>query len=357
MLARAPLDLRRDRWWLVLVCILLLPGFPSQLAGQISPVVDLPGQRSAIRTMILDGRVQPALDKIQSLRQQHSSDPGLALLEGEAFYAIGLLERAVDAFRNGLELDPEMKGKLFNLGRALQDLGRDREALQVFASMQQRPETSLQIRGLFGAALSHQNLGESLKAKNLYRQALDADPDFDRARYRLALLIIDEQPQEALQMLDAVLARDPLHHGSAYNRALALRNLGRVEDARQAMLRYQTILEGRSRIAMLKERWATDPANIDLMMELGRTHDQLGALSEALRWFGKAAGAHPGDPRPPLATIRTLLAAGRVVQARQLVSHLQGSAVASRAQALIEEFEDPPAPPSPVPPNPPSQDR
>lgn len=336
MLARALLDLRRDRWWLVLVCILLLPAFPSPLAGQVIPDVDLPGERTAIRAMILDGRVQPALDTIQSLRQQHSSDPGLALLEAEAFYAIGLLERAVDAFRNGLQLDPEMKGKLFNLGRALQDLGRDREALQVFASMQQRPETSLQIRGLFGAALSHQNLGEPLKAKKLYRQALDADPEFDRARYRLALLIIDEQPQEALQMLDAVLARDPLHHGSAYNRALALRNLGRSAQARLAMEHYRGVLEGRARISQLKERWAQDPADLKLILELGRLHRQLGAISQALNWYTRAGLLAPTDPRPPVEAVRTLLMAGRTAEATILANSLRGTEAADAAQELIE---------------------
>jgi tetratricopeptide (TPR) repeat protein len=336
MLARAILDLRRDRWWLLLLCSLLLPAFPSQLEGQVPPDVDLPGERTAIRTMILDGRVQPALDRIQRLRQQHSRDSGLALLEAEAFYAIGLLEQAVEAFRGGLQLDPEMKGKLFNLGRALQDLGRDREALQVFASMQQRPETSLQTRGLFGAALSHQNLGESLKAKQLYRQALAAEPDFDRARYRLALLILDDQPQEALEMLDGVLARDPLHHGSAYNRALALRNLGRSKQARLAMQHYRSVLEGRARISQLKERWAQSPTDVTLILELGRLHRQLGAISQALNWYTRAGALAPTDPRPAVEAVRTLLMAGRRTEALKLASSLRGSTAAAAARALIE---------------------
>ena len=348
---------RCRRCVLTLLCMLMLATPQPAMAGESPLVIDLPTVRKQLRSQILEGRAQPALQRILALRKEHADDAWLALLEGEAYYATERFELAVDAFRNGLELDPAKRGQLFNLGRALQQLGRDREALVEFERMQQRSEAAHRTRGHFGAGLSWQSLGDIEQAMGLYQQALKLDPRFDRARYRLALLLLPAKPQEALSMLEQIIERDPLHHGGAYNRALALRNLGRVEDARQAMLRYQTILEGRSRIAMLKERWATDPANIDLMMELGRTHDQLGALSEALRWFGKAAGAHPGDPRPPLATIRTLLAAGRVVQARQLVSHLQGSDVASRAQALIEEFEDPPAPPSPVPPNPPSQDR
>ena len=343
---------------LALLCMLMLAMPQPAMAGEDPLVSDLPTVRKQLRALILEGRAQPALQRIIALRKEHGDDGGLALLEGEAYYATDRFELAVEAFRNGLEIDPAKHGQLFNLGRALQQLGRDREALVEFEQMQQRPEAAHRTRGHFGAGLSWQSLGDIEQAMGLYQQALTLDPRFDRARYRLALLLLPAKPQEALSMLEQIIERDPLHHCGAYNRALALRNLGRVEDARQAMLRYQTILEGRSRIAMLKERWATEPSNFDLMMELGRTHGQLGALSEALRWFGKAGGERPEDPRPPLATIQTLLAAGKVAQARVLVGRLQGSEVASRAQALLEEFDARPVPSPPAPPPaPPSQDR
>lgn len=326
-----------------LLCMALLGFQPSLLAdplqdrpGQLQQI-DLTSERNALREMIIEGRAQAALDQIESLRKIHTSDAGLIFLQGEALYALERLEEAVSAFQDGLKLDPSKKGKLFNYGRALQTLGKDEEALLVFNRMQTRPEVSFQIRGLFGAGLSKQNLGNDQTAITLYRQSLKLDPSFDRARYRLAILLMRNQPSQALSMLDAILSRDPLHHGSAYNRALALRNLKRSDEARVAMDHYRKILAGRSRIALLRERWALDTQNLEIILELGRVHRELRAFSEALRWYSRGGLAAPGDPRPGTESVRTLLLAGKRAEAGELVNRLQGTAAAKPAQALLKD--------------------
>ena len=154
---------------------------PQALAGESPLVIDLPTVRKQLRSQILEGRAQPALQRILALRKEHADDAGLALLEGEAYYATERFELAVDAFRNGLELDPAKRGQLFNLGRALQQLGRDREALVEFERMQQRSEAAHRTRGHFGAGLSWQSLGDIEQALCPYQLALKLDPRFCRA--------------------------------------------------------------------------------------------------------------------------------------------------------------------------------
>ena len=178
-------------------------------------------------------------------------------------------------------------------------------------------------------ALTPVALAEGMQiARNLFEQSLQLDPTFDRARYRLALLFLDDDPARSLSMLEAILARDPLHHGSAYNRALALRNLDRNEQAKQAMAHYRKILDGRSRISLLRERWAVAPLDLELMLELGRVHRDLGAIAEALRWYSRAGLSTQTDPRPAVESVRTLLAAGKRTEATELVRRLRGTAAA-----------------------------
>ncbi len=306
--------------------------------------VDLASERKALREMIIEGRAQSALAIIESLQANQPPDAGMVFLKGEAYYALERMPEAVAAFQAGLKLDPTKQGKLFNLGRALQALGLDEEALQVFERMQKRPEIAFQTRGLFGAGLSKQNLGDDRASISLYRRSLQLDPGFDRARYRLALLLLQDQPDQALAMFDQILTRDPLHHGSAYNRALALRNLKRTEEAREAMKRYRKVLDGRSRIALLRERWAVDPQNLELILELGHVHRELEAFGEALTWYSRGGLAAPDDPRCGVESVRTLLQAGRSADAVQLVQRLQGTPAAAAARALIPQQPAPQEP-------------
>ena len=100
--ALRPTALLDTRWTMALLCLLLL-GTPQQaMAGEGPQVVDLPTVRKQLRSQILEGRAQPALQRILALRKEHADDAGLALLEGEAYYATERFELAVDAFRNGL---------------------------------------------------------------------------------------------------------------------------------------------------------------------------------------------------------------------------------------------------------------
>jgi hypothetical protein len=101
------------------------------------------------------------------------------------------------------------------------------------------------------------------------------------------------------------------------------------------MQHYRSVLEGRARISQLKERWAQSPTDLTLILELGRLHRQLGAISQALNWYARAGSLAPTDPRPAVESVRTLLGAGRRTEALKLASSLRGTAAADAARALI----------------------
>jgi tetratricopeptide (TPR) repeat protein len=66
-------------------------------------------------------------------------------------------------------------------------------------------------------------------------RTLDRAPSSsDVAADRGALLLLDGKPKEALAALDAVLAQSPKHPQALFNRALALRDLGRTRESAEA---------------------------------------------------------------------------------------------------------------------------
>jgi tetratricopeptide (TPR) repeat protein len=304
---------------------------------------ELPKERIRLRSWIIEGRAIAALPDLNSYLALFPENGALYLLKGEALYSLERFEESAIAFSRGVELDPGKLGELFNYGRCLQSLDRYKEALEVFLSMQSRSDKSLQVRGYFGEGLSRQSLGNIEEAKRLYQKALTLNPSFDRARYRLALILLDDSPDEALSMLNRVLISDPLHHGGAYNKALALRNLQRMDDAQKALARYQQILAGRSRIALLKERWAMTPHETSILLELGRVYRSLGVTGESLRWFARAGGLAPNDPEPAIETLRTLILAQRRAEALQLVQRLKSTTLYAAAKDQIEDLLKPPA--------------
>lgn len=313
---------------------------PAPISADTIPMIplkELPSERIRLRQWIAEGRAIMALPYLNSYLQQYPNNAALLLLKGEACFALERYETAVESFSQGVKIEPAKLGELFNYGRALQNLDRHDEALSVFQSMQARKEIPFQIRGLFGEGLTLQAQQKTKEARLKFEEVLTIDLQFDRARYRLAQTLMTDEPSRALELLDLVLRRDPLQHGAAYNRALVLRNLDRREEAQIAMARYQQILAGRSRIALLKERWALQPTEGPVLLELGRIHRDLFVYGEALRWFARAGAALPASAEPVLETVRTLLLAGRQLEARQLVQRLGNSDVALQAQRLIDD--------------------
>ncbi|MGB1071381.1 MAG: hypothetical protein ACPG1Z_06915, partial [Planctomycetota bacterium] len=69
-----------------------------------------------------------------------------------------------------------------------------------------------------------------------------------------------------------------------------------------------------------------------------RVHRDLSVYGESLRWFARAGAAMPNASEPPLETVSTLLQAGRMTEAEQLVQRLGETTIAQDAKKLLESF-------------------
>lgn len=304
----------------------LVPATYSSASGQDpspdaqeSPEDGAAAFRRAVRQLLVAERPEDALARVDLALGVHPEDAGLHALRGEAEFALERYSEAVAAFARAVELDPSLAGRVFNHGRALQELDRHEEAIAVFEAMRREETVHQRVRGEFGRGLSLEALGDPERAATAYRAALALDADFHRARYRLGVLeLADGELAEAEAAFAAVLRADPLHHGAAYNRALALARLGRDEESEAAWERYRAVLGGKQRISLLRERLTGTPEDFDALLELGRVHAELGAPAEAISWFNGAGALRPLDPRPAVGTVAALRALRRPADAERL---------------------------------------
>ncbi|MEM9220871.1 MAG: tetratricopeptide repeat protein [Pseudomonadota bacterium] len=166
------------------------------------------------------GRLEEALDLLEKARALAPDDPGLMLNYGNvlleagrgdevvdiyrrvleivpkdagAWNNMGVLLRALgrttlaeEAFRKSIEIDPDKAGPWHNLGNLLLSTGRVKESIDAaLRSVTLLPESKVG-RKLLGIAYAY--LGETEKAKEVFRNWLDESPGDPTAVHHLAAL-------------------------------------------------------------------------------------------------------------------------------------------------------------------------
>ena len=178
--------------------------------------------------------------------------------------------------RHKLEKDPADYMACYNLGAALEAMGKPREAIDEYRGViEVRPEDAI-ARNSLGAAL--QSAGRTEEAIVEYRRALRLRPDYLAAQYNLgSALLSTGRGQEAAAEFQQVLRAKPDDADAHANlgRALALR--GRMPDA---AAEFETTLR-------------LDPQNADAHYDLGRVLAGEGDLSRAAAEFEAALRINP----------------------------------------------------------------
>jgi tetratricopeptide (TPR) repeat protein len=90
------------------------------------------------------------------------------------------LDRASDAFQNALDIDPHHVASLEGLAKVFerqQDWHRTVETLETLSNLVSEPSKTVEIRHRIGK-IAEEQLGDEERALDLYRSALDVDPNF-----------------------------------------------------------------------------------------------------------------------------------------------------------------------------------
>jgi predicted Zn-dependent protease len=136
-----------------------------------------------------------------------------------------------------------------------------------------------------------------------YRKAVQAHPDSERARRKLAeALLIAGTPDEALGQYQWLAGRRPEQPEVRLGLARCRRLLGQAEEARR-------LLDG---------LLAGAPEDGEALWERGQLELDRGRAAEAEGWLRRAARASPHDRRVAYSLGRCLLALGRRAEAEQV---------------------------------------
>ncbi len=191
----------------------------------------------------------------------------LAFLRRES----GDLAGAVEAGRRALAADGASVEAAVELGRALSDLGRAREAAALLAPLAARPDPDLDVLMTWGVALArvgervaalaaferarqsdsssamaaynlgaaHLLFGERAAAQAELERAIGLEPDFARAWNSLGLLAAEAgRPADAVRLWNRALAANPRDPDTLYNLGTLLWREGRREEARPHLERF-----------------------------------------------------------------------------------------------------------------------
>jgi tetratricopeptide (TPR) repeat protein len=156
-----------------------------------------------------------------------------------------------------------------------------------------------------------------------FRQGVEADPDNDASRLRLAELLSRPAPQEALVHLQLLHEKRPADRDVRLQLARCYRALGEHEAATRLL-------------SALSDQY---PEDIAVLIEQGLVAVDLQRADEAERWLRRAESLQPQRREVSLALARCLQLAGKVQEAQQYrdkVAKLD-AAWEKRAKSMLEK--------------------
>ncbi len=252
------------------------------LTGDDAPLADpkdkLPDYVAFGKAVALLGedRWQEALDAARGIVERNPGFADAVNLEGNALFAGGRHEQALEAFRRALALKPEDANNRLDLLKTLEKLNRLEDAAsEARRFLRDAPGDSTLLAALGRILLAQQRDEEGL---GVLQQALAADPGiYPRINRAAEVLIARQGFSTAQQLLQGILSVQPRAAGSHYL-------LGQIAEGRQqpeaAMASYRRELE-------------IDDRHFPAAVNLANLLKQAGRFDEAARYYRAAIDANP----------------------------------------------------------------
>lgn len=145
--------------------------------------------------------------------------PAIQINLGAALQAVGRTAEAIAALRQAVALAPGMADAHYNLGRALAASGELEAAAACYGDALARAPDH--VRAMVNLGLVRQQQGDTAAALALFEQACERAPAFADAWFNRANALKElDRFDDALAALDCTLAIDPAHRQARKNRGL-----------------------------------------------------------------------------------------------------------------------------------------
>ncbi len=159
-------------------------------AGSEAPVVVAPVSYEVAESAFGDGRYPEAAELFTAYTGTHPDNPWGHYMLGMSAWKTGEHDKAVNAFDQALQLDPNHRKSLFNSSRVLLDARRPKEALErIEKTLALEPMSNEGLRLLGRARYELGNVDEAIQA---YRRAISIDERDVWSMNNLGLIYIQQ---------------------------------------------------------------------------------------------------------------------------------------------------------------------
>lgn len=235
---------------------------------------------------------------------------------GEALKIQERFDRAEQAFRESLQLQPRREQTLLRLGQLLYARDRAQECLTVLDAGQAKSAAALGLRGK-----ACQRLGRFEEARRHFEEALKLDADFADACYGLSVLCARlgaEAEAAGYRARFATLKAEQQTHGREYRASLSP-----LHNTRQSLAMTHTtvawVYRDRGQPEVAERLWRRaaemDPTNTACRFHLLMLYQQTGRNDDALRMCEEMIRAEPNNPFHQLSRGNLETRRGRITEA------------------------------------------
>ena len=256
---------------------------------------------------------EDAIPLLESAVQHAPERADLQAALGECYFMSGKAEKAIEQFKNLVELDPSARSYSF-LGLCYRQLGRFDEARKYFEEgLKKEPRHPA---CLFNIGYIEERQGNHEVAERFFQNALAANPDDPDALLELAnLRIANKRYEEAAPLLRKFVRTSNAPAPGYYKLAIVERSLHQMEAAERDMNVFQTLSKNAS----------TGPYPYQHLFDYLDNRSTLSSQEKIVldvTELLKQLQVHPGQPRDLYLLAEGYLKLGKVDEARKTIAQL-----------------------------------
>ncbi len=265
--------------------------------------------------LAMSSRFEAAIKILDAWRIDRPNDPRPAHRMAKIQEHLQQLDNARASYERAIAIDKNYFPAIFSLGRMLLDENEAERSIELFQRClaMERPEAAKT-----GLSMGFAKLGDSAKAKQYLMEVQAADPEHVRDSYAslgeplerdLAavelgkLLTAEGDFKEGLRMLDLALAVNPRDLTARYSRALALKGLGREDEAAAEFTKVEETKQALAQVNVLRNQINRNPEDFASRVALGKLLVEYESERSGLFWLKSALqhGANSPDVHRALA--------------------------------------------------------